>query len=101
VYPGRGENMSYKKCLAYDCDQNTTLTREQVGSSFKPYVLSTAVQEGMDVQNSIMNSSVYLCVAPDSSPNVVPLTYSEAITAAVYDEPGNNAGCKDTQAYKV
>ena len=38
---------------------NTITSREQVGSSFKPYVLSTAVQEGMDVQNSILNSSTY------------------------------------------
>ena len=42
---------------AYDCNINTLTSREQVGSSFKPYVLSTAVSEGMDVQNSILNSS--------------------------------------------
>ncbi len=96
MYPGRGQNYSKKKCTLYDCDQNTTLTREQVGSSFKPYVLSTAVQEGMDVQNSILKSSPYICVAPDGSPS-----YSQAISAAVYSEPGQNTGCKDTQAIKV
>ena len=47
-------------------------TREQVGSSFKPYVLSTAVSQGMNVQNSILNSSPYLCVAPDSTPMSTP-----------------------------
>ena len=41
-----------------------TFSREQVGSSFKPYVLSTAVSEGMDVEDSIMNSSTYLCIPP-------------------------------------
>ena len=59
-YPGRGQNMSAAKCKIYDCNDNTaTVTREQVGSSFKPYVLSTAVSQGMDVQNSILNSSTY------------------------------------------
>ena len=62
-YPGRGQNMSAAKCKLYDCNDNTaTGTREQVGSSFKPYVLSTAVSQGMDVQNSILNSSQFLCV---------------------------------------
>jgi membrane peptidoglycan carboxypeptidase len=101
LYPGRGENMSAKECAVYYCDENTTLTREEVGSSFKPYVLSTAVQEGMNVGNSIMNSSEYLCVAPDSSPDVEPPTYSQAISAGVYELPGHNAGCKNVDAYKV
>ena len=29
--------------------------REQVGSSFKPYILSTAVKLGMNVQTSTLN----------------------------------------------
>ena len=78
----------------YDCEDNTvTNAREQVGSSFKPYVLSTAVQQGMNVQNSILNSSTYLCVPPDGEP----MQYSEAISAAVYnDNPGSadSCGCK-------
>jgi membrane peptidoglycan carboxypeptidase len=101
MYPGIGQNMSANRCLAYKCDENTTLTREEVGSSFKPYVLSTAVQEGMNVQDSIMNSSEYLCIAPDSSPDAVPLTYSQAIPAAVYDMPGHTSGCANPDAYKV
>jgi membrane peptidoglycan carboxypeptidase len=101
MYPGRGENMSVSKCNAYHCDQNTTLTREEVGSSFKPYVLSTAVQEGMDVQDSIMNSSEYLCIAPDSSPDAVPVTYSQAISLGTYEIPGHSTGCNNPDAYKV
>ena len=42
-----------------------TESRNQVGSSFKPYVLATAVQEGMDVQNSILNAIEPMCVPPD------------------------------------
>ena len=97
MYPGRGQNMSKKKCTLYDCDQNTTLTREQVGSSFKPYVLSAAVSLGMDVQDSILNSSEFLCI-PDDAHN---MEYSQAISAAVYDEPGHSTGCKDPDDFKV
>ncbi len=89
--------MSAAKCKVYDCHINTITSREQVGSSFKPYVLSTAVQEGMDVQNSILNSSTYICVSSDYQP----MSYSQAITAAVYDEPGQNTGCKDPGAIKI
>ena len=97
-YPGRGQNMSAAKCKLYDCNDNTaTQTREQVGSSFKPYVLSTAVSEGMDVQNSILNSSQFLCVSGDSTP----MSYSQAVSAGVYNEPGQNSGCKDPGADKI
>jgi membrane peptidoglycan carboxypeptidase len=60
-------------------------------------VLSTAVSQGMDVQNSILNSSEYLCVTGDSEA----MSYSQAITGAVYDEPGQNTGCKDPGAIKI
>ena len=72
MYPGRGQNMSAAKCKIYDCDDNTAVyTREQVGSSFKPYVLSTAVSEGMNVQSSTLQASSYLCVPPDYDPMVL------------------------------
>jgi membrane peptidoglycan carboxypeptidase len=101
-YPGRGQNMSASNCKQADCDNNTaTVTREQVGSSFKPYVLSTAVSQNMDVQDSILNSSTYICVEPDSEP----MQYSEAISAAVYNDnpiPGDQSyGCKDPDASKI
>jgi membrane peptidoglycan carboxypeptidase len=97
-YPGRGQNMSAAQCKAYDCNDNTaTQTREQVGSSFKPYVLSTAVSEGMDVQNSMLNSSQFLCVSGDDTP----MSYSQAIPAAVYNEPGQATGCADSGADKI
>src|SRR5262249_42213624 len=48
MYPGRGQNLPPKKCALYKCQINTAVyAREQVGSSFKPYVLATAVTEGM------------------------------------------------------
>src|SRR5215472_4862666 len=42
--------------------------REQVGSSFKPYVLSAAVKAGMNVQTSTLNGFNNLYIAPDSQP---------------------------------
>jgi membrane peptidoglycan carboxypeptidase len=75
MYPGRGQNMSAKQCQIYDCDLNTAVySREQVGSSFKPYVLATAVSEGMNVQTSTLNASPTLYVPPDFDPLVLSTT---------------------------
>jgi membrane peptidoglycan carboxypeptidase len=97
-YPGRTQNMSAKQCAQYDCDDNTvTEAREQVGSSFKPYELSEAVQQGMDVQDSTLNSSTYLCIPPVSEP----MEYSQAISAATYNLPGSADGCSSNTDFKV
>jgi membrane peptidoglycan carboxypeptidase len=75
MYPGRGQNMPAKQCKIYDCDLNTAIyAREQVGSSFKPYVLATAVSQNMNVQTSILNASPKLWVPPDSMPLVLSTT---------------------------
>ena len=75
MYPGRGQNMSASQCEIYDCDLNTAVySREQVGSSFKPYVLATAVSEGMNVQTSILNASPTLYVPPETDPLVLSTT---------------------------
>jgi membrane peptidoglycan carboxypeptidase len=67
MYPGPGQNMSARNCQLYKCDLNTAIyTREQVGSSFKPYVLATAVQQGMNVQTSTLNGYSPLWIPPDS-----------------------------------
>jgi membrane peptidoglycan carboxypeptidase len=71
-YPGRGQNMTSKQCLKYDCDDNTVAyAREQVGSSFKPYVVAEAVREGMNVQTSTLNGFSPLWVPPDQDPMVL------------------------------
>ena len=55
--------------------------REQVGSSFKPYVLAAAVKAGMNVQTSTLNGFNNLYIAPDNQP----MTYSTtAQTAGSY-----------------
>jgi membrane peptidoglycan carboxypeptidase len=63
-----GPSYSARNCKRIDCTWDMALqNREQVGSSFKPYVLSTAVNEGMDVQNSVLNAIEPMCVPPDST----------------------------------
>jgi len=75
MYPGRGQNMSASQCKIYDCQLNTAVyTREQVGSSFKPYVLAAAVSQGMNVQSSILNASPTLYVPPETDPLVLSTT---------------------------
>jgi membrane peptidoglycan carboxypeptidase len=47
--------------------------REQVGSSFKPYILSTAVAQGMDVQTSKLDGLDYACIPPDTDKAAFPV----------------------------
>jgi membrane peptidoglycan carboxypeptidase len=65
-YPGRGQSLPAAQCGAV-CDVNTAAySREQVGSSFMPYVLATAVSQGMNVKTSTLNANRELCVPPDT-----------------------------------
>jgi membrane peptidoglycan carboxypeptidase len=67
MYPGPGQNFSQAECSKLHCDENAAVyTREQVGSSFKPYVLSAAVQKGMNVQSSTLDGYSPLWIPPDS-----------------------------------
>jgi membrane peptidoglycan carboxypeptidase len=64
-----GPSYSARNCAKIYCQLNmATENREQVGSSFKPYVLATAVSEGMNVSNSVLNGIEPMCVPPDTSP---------------------------------
>jgi membrane peptidoglycan carboxypeptidase len=63
-----GPSFSARNCAKIKCQWNMAMqNREQVGSSFKPYVLATAVSEGMDVQDSILNGIEPMCIPPDST----------------------------------
>jgi membrane peptidoglycan carboxypeptidase len=68
-YNGTGKKISVKYCQKINCYQNLVLAREQVGSSFKPYVLAAAVKEGMNVQTSTLNGFNNLYIAPDRDPS--------------------------------
>ena len=73
-YNGTGKKITQKLCNAIDCEDNMAIyNREQVGSSFKPYILATAVSQGMNVQNSMLDGQDFVCIPPDTSKNVFPL----------------------------
>ena len=72
-YNGTGRVITRKLCAKIACQWNMAAdNREQVGSSFKPYVLAAAVKAGMNVQTSTLNGFNNLYIAPDNQPN----TYS-------------------------
>ena len=71
-YNGTGRVISAKFCKKIACEWNMAVdNREQVGSSFKPYVLAAAVKAGMNVQTSTLNGFNNLYIAPDSAPDGV------------------------------
>jgi membrane peptidoglycan carboxypeptidase len=94
MYPGPGQNMSTAQCKKLDCDLNTAVySREQVGSSFKPYVLSAAVAAGMNVKTSTLNASPYLCVPLDSEPMVL------SSTKVSFTGTGGTVSCPNNPGY--
>ena len=77
-YNGTGRVITRKLCAKIACQWNMAAdNREQVGSSFKPYVLAAAVKAGMNVQTSTLNGFNNLYIPPDSQPS----TYSTTANA--------------------
>ncbi|MGO9781473.1 MAG: transglycosylase domain-containing protein [Streptosporangiaceae bacterium] len=87
-YGGPGENVPAKYCHN-TCSDNTVLTREQVGSSFKPYVLATAVAQGMNVQTTKLDGYSPLWIPPDSQA-MTPAARSQADAGPGYFEETND-----------
>jgi membrane peptidoglycan carboxypeptidase len=88
-----GPNYNKKHCgCQYD---NALLSRNQVGSSFKTYVLATAVDQGMNVQSSILNGDSPLWIPPDSEPTQFAKAGGPRPGPGYYkvvnDESGNNS----------
>jgi len=72
-YNGTGKRITASYCKKIFCQVNMAVyNREQVGSSFKPYILSAAVKQGMNVQTSTLNGYNNLCIPPDSLPSAYP-----------------------------
>ncbi|MGO9294981.1 MAG: transglycosylase domain-containing protein [Streptosporangiaceae bacterium] len=64
-----GPSYTAKDCARLKCQYNMAMqSRNLVGSSFKPYVLATAVKEGMNVSDSVLNAIEPMCVPPDTMP---------------------------------
>ena len=71
MYSGPNWAESTKKCRRDLCQVDMSWqSRNQVGSSFKPYVLATAVHQGISIK-SILNGDTPLCVPDDSHPTML------------------------------
>ena len=101
IYPGVGEiGLSAKACAAKDCHENTAIyAREQVGSSFKPYVLADAVMQGMNVKTSILNGFSPLWVPPDSMPMTLSSTSQNTAVPSAFKV--NNDSDENLKALSV
>jgi len=109
LYPGPGypgsryvdadgvtHTMTAKECKILDCEVNMAVyNREQVGSSFKPYILATAVQEGMNVNTSTLDGFDNLCIPPDTLPSAYPAT------GTVVDPATGKIACPETSYFGV
>ncbi len=72
-YNGTGPAITKSECAKIDCEVNMAVyNREQVGSSFKPYILATAVKQGMNVKTSTLSGFDNVCIPLDSDPTVYP-----------------------------
>jgi membrane peptidoglycan carboxypeptidase len=86
MYGGPNYGLSGRRCQRIDCQYNMALqSRNQVGSSFKPYVLATAVTQGMNVRTSVLNGYAPLWIPPDS-------TQAERMTFSSTTRPANAVG---------
>ena len=86
-YNGTGKVITSKLCAKIKCEWNMAVqNREQVGSSFKPYVLSAAVKAGMNVQTSTLNGFNNLYIAPDDQPNEYSTTTQIAGSHQVHND---------------
>ena len=74
-YNGTGKVITKSYCKKIACEVNMAVyNREQVGSSFKPYILATAVQQGMNVQTSTLDGYDNLYIPQDTEPSMYPAT---------------------------
>ncbi len=86
MYAGPNYGLHGRRCQRIECQYNMALqSRNQVGSSFKPYVLATAVSQGMNVKTSVLNGYAPLWIPPDS-------TQTERMTFSSVTQPPNPVG---------
>ena len=68
MYSGPSFSEPTSTCNQIHCQYDMALqNREQVGSSFKPYVLALARSQGMSVQSSTLNGDSPLWIPPVAS----------------------------------
>jgi membrane peptidoglycan carboxypeptidase len=86
MYGGPNYGLTGRRCRRIECQYNMALqSRNQVGSSFKPYVLATAVSQGMNVKTSVLDGFAPLWIPPDS-------TLADRMTLSSTTRPANPVG---------
>jgi membrane peptidoglycan carboxypeptidase len=81
-----GPDYNARHCKRVACQYNMALqSSNQVGSSFKPYVLATAVSQGMNVQNSVLNGYSPIWIPPD-------WTQADRLALSTQTKPANPYG---------
>jgi membrane peptidoglycan carboxypeptidase len=92
MYSGPSFSEPAATCKKINCQYDMALqNREQVGSSFKPYVLALARAQGMSVKTSTLDGYSPLYIPPVWDP----MTYASRTTpanSAGYYQVGNDAG---------
>ena len=84
-YNGTGKVITKSYCKKIACEVNMAVyNREQVGSSFKPYILAAAVKQGMNVKTSTLDGYNNLYIPQDTEPSVYPATSVPAGEAGWY-----------------
>ncbi|HLX47639.1 MAG TPA: transglycosylase domain-containing protein [Streptosporangiaceae bacterium] len=84
MYSGPSYSEPSAYCKKIFCQVDMALgNREQVGSSFKPYVLAAARAQGMSVKTSILDGTSPLCVPSDQYPTQ-------------FSQPANGTSCPST-----
>jgi membrane peptidoglycan carboxypeptidase len=92
-YNGIGKPITKKECAKIYCQVNMAVyNREQVGSSFKPYVLAAAVKAQMDVQTSTLNGFGPLWIPPDTAPTAFSAPSDPGPGSGYHEITNDNAG---------
>jgi membrane peptidoglycan carboxypeptidase len=96
--PGWGAKNCNKTNVS--CDLNRAEIPEEVGSSSKPYVLATAVNEGMSVLTSKLNGYAPLAIpyAPAGSSNAQ-ITATENMKSSLFKGPGGESLSQDNAVF--
>ena len=91
-----GPNYNQKHC---DCQfDNALQSRNQVGSSFKTYVLATAVKQGMNVQTSLLDGDSPLWIPPDSLPGAFAKPGNQSPGPGYYQVVNDESGRQQLRA---
>jgi membrane peptidoglycan carboxypeptidase len=103
MYGGPNYEAPAKKCAKIKCQWNMALqNREQVGSSFKPYVLALAREQGMSVKTSTLDGHSPLWIPPVADPSTyASWTQPTATDASSWYEVANDAGDPETPGVSV